>query len=270
MNKNKMNVVPPITFPFEKDELEFLTKHHSLFIEEIPEEQNNLEDDKGRPISGVFTTNPGHNFFKFFVGDFETDCAELHPIMNRLIKAEPDDVLELHIDSSGGNITEGKLFYNIINNIFYKENVAAFLNTGYSMGAILFCMSEIRICHEFSDLMFHDYSGFNYGKAGDMETSLKHNTKHFRNFFRALTLDKGFLTEVEFEQLLIGKEFWMDTKEMCERGICTHVNTENGIIEAEKYLKNLKPKPKTKVSRKTKPPATPATETETLVSPAKS
>jgi hypothetical protein len=121
-------------------------------------------------------------------------------------------------------------------------------------------MPDIRIVHEFSDLMFHDYSGVLYGKAGDMESTHKHKSSHLRNFFKRLILDKGFLTQEEFDMLLIGKEFWMDTEEMCKRGIATHVKTQFGTISAATYLESLnpveeaKPKPKTPKTPKTKKP----------------
>ena len=42
--------------------------------------------------------------------------------------------------------------------------------------------------------------------------------------------------------MLIGKDFWMDTKELCKRGIATHVLVEGKEIKAKKYLKSLKKK----------------------------
>lgn len=264
-SKFKRNELPIFPFPQEKDEKELKTEFHTLFIEEEPETQVNLEDDDG-PIPDVFMMRPGYTMYKFYVGDFSENGTDLHPIMNKLGKANSEDLLELHIDSNGGSVTEGKLFFNIVNNIFEKENVAAFVNSAYSMGAILFGMCDIRVCHEFSDLMYHDYSSFNYGKAGEMETSHNHNSKHLRNFFKRFTLDKGFLTQEEFEQLLIGKDFWMDTKEMCERGICTHVQTAEGMIKAEAYLESLNPKP---VETKPKAPRKPKAKVEESPAPTK-
>lgn len=257
------------SFPnFDEDRKEFSTDYHSLFIEEVPEEQIPLDDEDGNIIPGIYASEPSYDVYKFYVGDFSEEGTGLHPILDRIKKANQTDYLEFHIDSNGGSVNEGKLFYDMINH-FDPDNVAAFLNTGYSMGALLFCMVENRIVHEFSDLMFHDYSTFMYGKAGDLETSHKHSSTHLRNFFKKFTVDKGFLTNEEFEQMLIGKEFWMDTKEMCQRGIASHVKTVDGIISAKSYLESLEPKPEVKTP-KTKATRKPKAEVKEEITPTKS
>jgi hypothetical protein len=42
-----------------------------------------------------------------------------------------------------------------------------------------------------------------------------------------------------------GKDFWFDTKEMCQRGIATHVEVNGLVIPAKQYLKLLKKAKKT-------------------------
>ncbi len=42
--------------------------------------------------------------------------------------------------------------------------------------------------------------------------------------------------------MLIGKDFWMDTKEMCKRGIATHVIVAGEELTAEEYLNRKKGK----------------------------
>jgi ATP-dependent protease ClpP protease subunit len=250
----KITTTPPMPFfnPIDDDdELVHRSDFHTLFIEEVPGEKMSVQDENGEYLEGIYSDADPFKIYKLYVGDFFEESNQLHPFFNTLEKAEPDDCLELHIDSNGGSSNEGKLFFNAINN-FNKENVAAVLSSGYSMGALLFCMPDIRIVNEFSDLMFHDYSGVISGKAGDIESSHKHNSSHLRNFFKRLTLDKGFLSQEEFNLLTIGKEFWMDTEEMCKRGIATHVKTRIGTISADAYLESLKPI-EPKVSKTSKP-----------------
>jgi ATP-dependent protease ClpP protease subunit len=238
--KRKNNLVLPfgddIGLNDEKDK-ELHSQYHSLFTENVPAKKMPLEDEEG-VIPDVYQEYPSFNIFRFYVGDFSEEGVGLNAIMNKLSKVEEDDILEFHIDSNGGSINEGKRFYNLINN-FQHENVVAMLNTGYSMGALLFCMTPIRIVHEFSDLMFHDYSTMVYGKAGDIETNHVHASAHVRNFFKKIILDKKFMTKEEFELMLVGKEFWMDTEEMCKRGIATHVRTQEGTFKAKDYLEKI-------------------------------
>lgn len=222
--------------PYKDEEDVIKGEFHSLIIEEVPEEYLPFELEDGEIAEGIYHRMPPFKVYKTFIGDFAEEANGLHKLINKLsTKINPFDILELHIDSNGGSVNEGKLFYDIINN-FEPESVYAYLNVGYSMGALLFCMPDTRIVHEMSDLMFHDYSTVVYGKAGDIETSHRHSSTHIRNFFKKFTVDKGFLTQEEFELMLVGKEHWMDAKEMCERGIATHVKTREGIIEAKEWL----------------------------------
>jgi ATP-dependent protease ClpP protease subunit len=263
-NKKQKAVTAPTCFkPIDEDyELVHKSEFHTLFIEEVPGEKIPVEDENGQYYDGIFQETDDFKIYKLHIGDFSEEANKLHPMFNTIAKADFEDCLEFHIDSDGGSVNEGKLFFNVMNN-FDKENIAAFLNTGYSMGALLFCMPDIRIVHEFSDLMFHDYSSVLYGKAGNMETTHKHHTKHIRNFFKRFTLDKGFLTQDEFELMLVGKEFWMDTEEMCRRGIATHVKLQSGTISAESYLESLNP-PEPVVETTVKKPRVPRKATKEL------
>jgi len=40
--------------------------------------------------------------------------------------------------------------------------------------------------------------------------------------------------------MLIGQDYWMDVKELCKRGIATHVISEGAEYTAKEYLKLLK------------------------------
>lgn len=265
-NFKSNNIIPFLDNPEEEKDKELHSQYHSLFTEAVPSKKMPLEDDEGI-IPDIFYDTEPFNIYRFYIGDFAEDSVGLHAIFNKLSKAEHNDVIEFHIDSNGGSVNEGKLFYNLISE-FKQENVAAMLNAGYSMGALLFCMPDTRIVHEFSDLMFHDYSTIMYGKAGDIETNHIHSSKHLRNFFKKIILDKGFMTKEEFEMMLVGKEFWMDTEEMCKRGIATHVTTNEGMMKAESYLAKLEeernPKPtKTAKPKVTKPKVVKSTETTT-------
>ena len=109
-------------------------------------------------------------------------------------------------------------------------------------GALTFCMGDKRVVTLRSDLMFHDYSGGVGGKGGEIETRIKHSSKHLRKFFKDVILKGDFLTKKEFSQMLIGKDFWFNHKEMLKRGIATHILIDGEEMTAKKYLKSIKKK----------------------------
>jgi ATP-dependent protease ClpP protease subunit len=116
------------------------------------------------------------------------------------------------------------------------------------MGALLFCMADRRVVYPYSDLMFHNYASTFSGKGGELKSRLEHRDRLLRKFFKDMIVKKGFLTKQEFEDMIIGKDFWMDVEEMCKRGIATHVVYKHEEIKAKKYLRILKKKRKLKES----------------------
>jgi len=68
--------------------------------------------------------------------------------------------------------------------------------------------------------------------------------------FLKIYVKKGFLTKDEFKEMIIGKDLWMDTKEMCKRGIATHVIIAGRELTAEEYIASIKKKKKRDKHRK--------------------
>ena len=217
-----------------KNEKVLNSEHHTMFIEDVAE---NKEALKGKD---EFKITPAHKNYRLFIDDFMEFERGLHGIYNELWNASADDKIEFRINSNGGMVNEGAQFYSIIKNKFNGRTTTILDNKGYSMGALLFCLGDKRIVNEHADLMFHDYSTGMGGKAGEVQASNEHSQTHIRRFFKEAILDNGFLTKKEYKKMLIGQDFWMDAKQMCERGIATHVMVNGKELKAKKYLKSLK------------------------------
>ena len=225
----------------DDDTKKLSSSHHTMFVEDVSEERNPIKGKKN-----AYNIKPAHKKYRIFIDSFMEFEKGLHEIFNTLWDADEHDELELRINSWGGIVKEGQNFYNIIENKFPGRTTTILDSAGYSMGALMMCMGNERICMEQCDLMFHDYSGGAIGKGGEIEAQVKHTAKHLRNFFKSIIVDQGFLTSVEFEKMLIGQDYWMEVPEMCKRGIATHVMVEGVKVKAKKYLKYSKGK----ISRK--------------------
>lgn len=176
---------------------------------------------------------------RIFIDEFGAEGSELHDIFNNLLNAGPYDTLECRISSRGGYVHELQQFRNIIENTFPERTVTILDPLGYSCGALIFCMGTERIVYEHSEIMFHDYSGGIGGKGGEIEAQAKHTPAFIRKLFNAIIGD--FMTPEEIEQMIIGKDFWFDTEEMCKRGICTHVMVKGEVYESNMYLHIINP-----------------------------
>jgi len=220
---------------------ELSSEQHTLYIETINEKKTVIDKSKN-----IYKVVPKHKNYRIFIGAFRELKKGLHLVFNELLQADTNDTLEFRIHSRGGMVLEGQQFYNIIEEKFQNRTTAYLDNFGYSMGALLFCMAAKRVAFPHSDFMFHNYSGGAVGKGGEIKSRIKHQSKVIERFLYDLIVKQGFLSKSEFEQMLIGQDFWMDTKELCKRGIATHIIVDGKELTAKEYLKSLKKKKKSK------------------------
>ena len=220
---------------------ELNSERHTLYSEVIEEKRRLIDKSKK-----LYEITPKHTNYRIFIGRFFELKRGLHTVFNELKNAKEYDTLELIIDSNGGIVNEGMQFFNIMLEKFPDRTTAYLDNHGYSMGALLFCMANKRVIYPYSDIMFHNYSGGAIGKGGEIKSKVKHTDRLLRKFFYDIVVEQGFLTKSEFEKMLIGQDYWMDTKQMCKRGIATHVVANGKEITAKEYLKELKKSKKDK------------------------
>ena len=210
--------------------------YHTMFTSDVAEVSKEVIID-GNKYAEI---TPAHKAYRLFIDDFMEFERGLHEIYNILWNAGENDTLELRINSNGGMVNEGGQFHSIIKNKFNGRTTTVLDNKGYSMGALLFSAGDKRVVTERADLMYHDYSTGMGGKAGEVQARNEHSQKFIRKYFREVVLDNGFLSKKEFKQMLVGQDYWMDAKELCKRGIATHVLVNGKEVKAKKYLKNVK------------------------------
>jgi ATP-dependent protease ClpP protease subunit len=208
---------------------------HTLFVRTVPESKRLIDRKKN-----LYQWRPKYRIFTLYVERFKELKRGLHSVFNELRQAKREDYLEIRINSGGGSVNEGIQFYNLMREKFNGRTCAYLDNHGYSMGALLFCMADKRVVYPYSDLMFHNYASAVSGKGGELKARLEHKDRLLRNFFKDMVVEKRFLSADEFDEMIIGRDFWMDVEEMCHRGIATHVIYENREIKAKKYLKIIK------------------------------
>jgi len=209
--------------------------NHTLFVENKKEQKMLINEEQG-----VYQVLPKYKQYRIYIEDFNGKKKGLHFIFDELRSAKDNDQLEFRISSNGGSILEGQQFFNLILEKFSGRTTTYLDNHGYSMGALLFCMGDDRIIYPYSDIMFHDYSHHTGGKGGDVKNYVQHTSLITKVFFHDLLVAQGFFSDEELEKMLLGHDFWMDAKEMCERGIATHVVVGDMEISAKDFLKELR------------------------------
>jgi len=176
------------------------------------------------------------NQVTLYLSTFHESKINIAEILNDLSELNENDKIKLRINSPGGLLNEGRAMINAIH-ATGAEVTTEILSDAASMGALMFCIGSKRLIYENSTIMFHNFSGGYFGKGQEMESYIKHSVKNNKLFFASHLIG---LTEEELVQMENGKDWWFNAKQMCERGIATHVIVHGLTIPAKYYLKLLK------------------------------
>jgi ATP-dependent protease ClpP protease subunit len=229
---------PPFMIPQQDDGIKIVeSQHHTLFVQDMePEHKEFKIQDDGEEFTAIREIVPKHKHYTLYISEFAHQSNQLHKILYELRKADEFDTLELRIMSDGGLVSEGITLYNSMRELFNGRSLTFLDSTGFSMGAMLFSLGDERISYEDSSLMFHTFSSGYMGKGQELKSYVDFETTHFDRFFRQKIVSKGFLTNEEYEQMKIGKDFWFDSYEMAKRGICTHVIVSGYRLDNEAFI----------------------------------
>jgi ATP-dependent protease ClpP protease subunit len=189
-------------------------------------------------------------------------CGEILPPENYIDQFEiirnagENDVIRLHINSAGGDLSTAIQFNRVI-----QESQAQICASaeGYCMSAatMIFLAADMFEISDHCFFMFHNYSGGSFGKGGEMYDHIVSERKWSDKLVNKVYSD--FLTPEEIKSILDNKDIWMDGEEVKIR-LEKKIKKMNADVEKiEKALMDQsipdviekKPSPKKKVAGKT-------------------
>lgn len=128
--------------------------------------------------------------------------------------AQETDIIKFNINSPGGDLFTTIQFLRAIAEC--KGMVIASAEGACMSAATMIFLSADRYeISEHSLFMFHNYSGFSFGKGGEMYDQLTKERKWSEKIIRRLY--EGFLTPDEIRSILDNKDIWMDGEEVMKR-----------------------------------------------------
>lgn len=129
------------------------------------------------------------------------------------IAREPD-IINLILNSEGG---DAYTTIQLMTRIKECHGTVIGCAEGYvaSAGAMIFLACDAWKVGPNISFMAHNYSGGLSGKGNEMVSRAEFEEKWSRELM--YNCYKGFLTDKEIDELLAGKDYWMDNKEVMER-----------------------------------------------------
>jgi len=185
-------------------------------------------------LDTVFS-RPSPQSFIYYIDEEIESPSNYRELMSILDTMSPMDELSLMINCYGGYLHTTTMLSNAIRAT--QGHVIGTLNSvAMSGGSILFlsCHSWKVLPH--STLMAHSSSGGDYGKLGDRHLSLSSSKEQLTSLYHDVY--RGFFTEAEIDNILDGKDYYVQYEE-----ILTRLDAMVDVFEAE-LEEQTKPKKK--------------------------
>ena len=144
------------------------------------------------------------------------------------------DVINVHIDSYGGNVKEGWGMYNALKD--HKAKIRTYAD-GFVCSAALypFLAGDERFASPVSAFFLHQVSVSAYGYADDLREAANDADLMTDIGIQAFVDVAGMNKEKTLE--LMRQETWLKPKEALELGICTDISTGG---ETQKYTQSVR------------------------------
>ncbi len=135
-------------------------------------------------------------------------------MIHKIRMAGPEETVCIHLNSPGGSIDTGVQLINAMR-ASQANIVASVESEACSLATMIFLAADEMVVHDDCIMMFHNFTAGAYGKGHELKANVKGVSDWIEAFMRRLYVP--FLTEKEFERLLKGEDFWMQSDEIRNR-----------------------------------------------------
>lgn len=148
------------------------------------------------------SANVHHFYITGEIGPAVNYIEMIHAIRS----AGANDVIKLHINSTGGHLDTGIQIINAL-----RESAGHIITIleaqAYSMGSLIFLSGDEFIVHDNAMMMIHNFSGGVFGKGHEQRSRLDAVSDWFETFAESLYIP--FISPEELSMVIDGKDMWM-------------------------------------------------------------
>jgi ATP-dependent protease ClpP protease subunit len=187
------------------------------------------------------------NIHHFYITDKIAEPARYLDMINIIKTAEAHDTIFIYLNTPGGNLSTTVQIMSAMNQC-QGTIITSIEGEVCSAGTLIFLSGHKYIVNANSTFMIHNYSHMVDGKGNEVNTQVKYSEAYFKKL--ANDIYGGFLTKSEINDVLNGKDMWMESEEIIKRlgGIefrTVHSKTEEAVdtvakLPAQKVKKKKK------------------------------
>ena len=151
------------------------------------------------------------------------DAIEYNELCHVLRGASSKEVIRLHINTPGGRLDSATMIRDAINQSD-AYIIGVLSGTVASAGTMIAMACDELECSSYLEFMIHYFSGGTAGKGNEMKSHSSFINKHMPMVFKKVYA--GFLTDSEIDDVIEGKDIWLNGDEVIERfesnklGVC--------------------------------------------------
>lgn len=207
---------------------------------------NTTTPSPSQNITKAFINKPVSSLHTFYLSGTIEEPGEYISWFEIMRNAGENDVIQIHINSYGGDLFAAIQFLRAIADT-QAHVICSVEGACMSAATMVFLAADTFEVSEHSIFMFHNYSGGTFGKGGEMIDQLVHERKWSQHLLRRIYSD--FLTEQEITSVLENKDIWMDGEEVLKRLTRRHEIFDKRAKTSEKKIQR-KPAAKKPAAKK--------------------
>jgi ATP-dependent protease ClpP protease subunit len=178
--------------------------------DEIEDVVYNSTDDKDEI---VYKTQVVLNKYYLHLDEDIVEPSHYRPMYITLREAQEEDIIHFIINTNGGDVNT---FIQLFNGILQtKAFVIADVICASSAGSLIALSCDQIIINKFSSMFIHSLSASSVGKSEEIRAQSDFLNKWNEKIIREIYCD--FLTPIEINKVIEGKDFWFLEEEISDR-----------------------------------------------------
>lgn len=153
------------------------------------------------------------HIFHVYIDEELKEPKEYREAFNIIRNASPYDLINVVLNTMGGDLATALQFYNYL--IDTQAQTIAEIHSAYSGGSIIALACDNIYITAYGSMMIHSMSSGLMGKIHEMERYSSFIQRFSENIVREIY--DTFLTKSEIDEVIRGKDFWLDEKEIKSR-----------------------------------------------------
>jgi len=174
------------------------------------------------------------------------DVSQFSTAIQVLDVAREDDEVEIHLQSNGGDVNACGAFLHSMHKCQAPIHIIASGGCHSAATHILLLGDSFELADNFNSLIHNGASGA-FGNINEYHAKSDFDKQFLMNYY--WDIYEGFLSREEFEDMMEGKNIWVDAAGWCERAVARMKYFQEKVDNMQKEAQKASRKPRIKKAK---------------------